>query len=243
MLRVEGLTCKYDNQLILDDISLHISDHLSILGANGSGKSTLAKALCKLIDFKGKVSIEERDIMMLSSLELAKAITYIPAKLEVYDPYISVYDYVLLGRFPYKKSFFDYSAMDKKRVDANLKLLHIEHLKTHHISALSSGEQQLALIAQALTQESEIIIFDEPTANLDPYNSKVIANHIKSLKDSHQVILITHDLHLASYIASPVLFISGQKTHYYEACATFFDTHILEEHYGVAFDTLAVKYE
>jgi len=239
----DKLTCKYDNQLILDEISLHVKKNLSILGANGSGKSTLAKTLCNLIDYEGIIFIAGKDITHLTPLELAKTVTYIPAKLEVHDPYISVYEFILLGRFPYKQSFFQYSQNDKECVDKNIKLLNIEHLKEHAIHSLSSGEQQLVLIAQALTQESRIIIFDEPTANLDPFNSKLIANHIKQLKNSHQIILITHDLHLASYIDTPIVFISKHKADYYEENSTFFDTSVLEKLYGVAFDTLAVKYE
>ncbi|MEA3521349.1 MAG: ABC transporter ATP-binding protein [Campylobacterota bacterium] len=243
MIRLDSLTCKYENRTVLEDVSLHVKQHLSVLGANGSGKSTFAKALCKLIDYEGIISLDNIDIKNLSSLELAKSITYIPAKLEVYDPYISVYEFVLLGRFAYKKSFFEYSQGDKQCVDEKLKLLNIEHLQEYHVADLSSGEQQLSLIAQALTQESKIIIFDEPTANLDPYNSKIIANHIKRLKESHQVILITHDLHLSKYIDNPILFISQKKTHYYDDRASFFDEAVLQEHYGVTFDALAVQYE
>ena len=243
MLEIQNLTCKYDNRYILKNASLHVSSHLSVLGANGSGKSTFAKALCCLIAFEGSIFFDGKNITDLSPLELAKTITYIPAKLEVHDPYITVYDFILLGRFPYKKSFFEYSGDDKEYVDTNLRLLNIEYLKTHAIHSLSSGEQQLVSIAQALTQESRIIIFDEPTANLDPFNSKLIANHIKKLKESHRVILITHDLHLASYFDTPVLFITQQKAEFYEQNSLFFDERVLEKLYGVAFDTLAVKYE
>jgi iron complex transport system ATP-binding protein len=114
------------------------------------------------------------------------------------------------------------------------------HLKENPVSSLSSGEQQLVLIAQALTQQSKIIIFDEPTANLDPHNAKIIAQHIQGLKEYHQIILITHDLHLACYVDSPVVFIKDKTAAFYER--EFFDDEKLEELYGVAFNSLAVKY-
>jgi iron complex transport system ATP-binding protein len=243
MIKCKNLTCKYDKKLILDDISLHVKHHLSILGANGSGKSTLAKVLCNLIDYEGEIFIKDKNITDYKTKELAKIITYIPTKLELYDAYITVYDFVLLGRYAYKENFFDYTSSDYKEVDKNLKLLSCEHLKHHTLSSLSSGEQQLILIAQALTQKSKIIIFDEPTANLDPSNSKVIANHIKNLKESLSIILITHDLHLASYIDSPVLFISDKKAHFYENRDDFFSEDILQNLYGVAFKDLMVRYE
>jgi len=241
MIELKNLKCAFDKRTILENISLKIEGHLSILGANGSGKRTLAKAICSLIEFSGEVSINEISIKKLSLNEKAKTLSYIPAKLEIYDSFITVEEFVLLGRFPYKKSFFEYSDKDKNIAKQTLEFLKISHLKDNSVSSLSSGEQQLALIAQALTQQSKIIIFDEPTANLDPHNSKIIAEHIKGLKEYHQVILITHDLHLASYVNSPVVFIKDKTTHYYED--DFFNDATLEELYKVSFNSLAVKYD
>ncbi len=241
MIELNSLTCNYNNRTILQNISQNIESHLTILGANGSGKSTLAKAICGLVKYEGQIKINSTQTQNLSLNERAKLLSYIPAKLEVYDEFITVEEFVLLGRFPYKDNFFDYSVKDKNIVTQTLEFLKITHLKKSYINSLSSGEQQLILIASALTQQSKIIIFDEPTANLDPHNSKIIAQHIKGLKEWHQVILITHDLHLASYIDSPILFIKDKKTSYYEK--EFFQAQILEELYGVKFNSLAVKYD
>ena len=122
-----------------------------------------------------------------------------------------------------------------------MEFLKISHLKNNIVSSLSSGEQQLVLIAQALAQQSKIIIFDEPTANLDPHNSKIIAEHIKGLKEYHQIILITHDLHLASYVDSPVVFIKDKTTTLYED--NFFNDDTLEVLYDVKFNSLVAKYD
>ena len=241
MIELKNLKCTFTKRTILENVSLKIENHLSILGANGSGKSTLAKAICSLIEFEGEVSINDKNIQELSLNEKAKTLSYIPAKLEIYDSFITVEEFVLLGRFPYKKSFFEYSEKDKNITSQTLDFLKISHLKNSTISSLSSGEQQLALIAQALAQQSKIIIFDEPTANLDPHNSKIIAEHIKGLKEYHQIILITHDLHLAAYVNNPVVFIKNRTTHYYED--NFFNDSRLEELYNVSFDSLAVKYD
>jgi iron complex transport system ATP-binding protein len=240
MIELTNIKCEFNKRVILDDISLKIENHLSILGANGSGKSTLAKAICGLIACDGEIKINAKTLQELSLKERAKTISYIPAKLEIYDHFITVEEFVLLGRFPYKKSFFDYGNKDKNIVTQTLEFLKISHLASHAVSSLSSGEQQLLLVAQALTQQSQIIIFDEPTANLDPHNSKIIAEHIKGLKEYHQIILITHDLHLACYVDSPIAFIKDKKAHYYER--EFFQDETLGELYGVEFSALAVKY-
>jgi len=241
MIELKNLKCAFENRTILESVSLKIENHITLLGANGSGKSTLAKAICSLIDFDGEVIINGTDIKELSLNDKAKTLSYIPAKLEIYDSFITVEEFVLLGRFPYKKSFFEYSEKDKNITQQTLEFLKISHLKESSVSSLSSGEQQLALIAQALAQQSKIIIFDEPTANLDPHNSKIIAEHIKGLKEYHQIILITHDLHLASYVGSSVIFIKDKTTHYYED--NFFDDATLEELYNVPFNSLAVQYD
>ena len=241
MIELKSLACGYGAKEILKGVSLQINTHLTILGANGSGKSTLARAICGLIGYEGEIEINALNSKELSLIDRAKTLAYIPTKLESYDAYITVYEFVLLGRFAYKKSYFDYSLEDKDRTNQTLKFLKIEHLSTHTLSSLSSGEQQLTLIAQALTQESKIIIFDEPTANLDPHNSKIIAEHIKSLKEQHQIILITHDLHLACFVGSPIAFIKeGDLTLYGD---DFFEDENLERLYGVAFNAMSVRYE
>jgi iron complex transport system ATP-binding protein len=241
MIELRSLTCSYDKQTILSDIDLNIASHLTILGSNGSGKSTLARSVCSLIEYGGKIVIDGRDVKSIPDEERAKMVSYIPAKLEIYDSFMTLYDFVLLGRFAYKRNFFNYSREDEKIAGDNIKLLGLECLKNHALSSLSSGEQQLAMIASALCQQSKIIIFDEPTANLDPRNSKVIANYIKKLKETHQVILITHDLHLARYVGNMVAFIKDKKITLYDS--GFFDDETLKEIWGVEFYSLAVKYE
>jgi len=241
MIELKNIKCAFDKKVILKNISLEIKNHLSILGANGSGKSTLAKAICGLSKFEGEVFLNAKNIEDISLRDKAKLISYIPAKLDIYDTYILVEEFVLLGRFAYKKNFLDYSDKDRKITKETLEFLKISHLSSNIVSSLSSGEQQLVLIAQALAGQSKIIIFDEPTANLDPHNSKIIAEHIKGLKEYHQIILITHDLHLASFVDSPVLFIKNRTTHYYEE--DFFTDETLQELYGVAFNSMVLTYD
>ena len=241
MIDIKNLTCTFSAKNILQNINLNIQSHLCILGANGSGKSTLAKLVCGLIEQEGEVSIDDVNIKDLSLIQKAKLISYIPAKLEIYDSFISVGEFVLLGRFPYKKSFFEYSEKDKNIAQQTLEFLKISHLKEHALSSLSSGEQQLTLIAQALAQESQVMLFDEPTANLDPHNTKIIAQYIKGLKEHHQVILITHDLHLASYFDAEVAFIKNKSVTLYTE--NFFNDATLSELYDVNFKSLVAQYD
>ena len=241
MIELHSLTCKYDEKVILDDLTLAIASHISILGANGSGKSTLAKALCNMIAYDGNIIIDGKNIQAYTAKERAQKIAYIPTKLDFYDEFLSLEEFVLLGRFSHKKNFFDYSMQDRKRAQEQMDFLNLSRLKKHTLSSLSSGETALALIAQALTQESEIIIFDEPTANLDPKNSKIIAQHIKKLKQTHQTVVITHDIHLARFLDNHVLFLQEKKALYFKE--DFFTDATLSKLYGVTFSSLDVCYE
>ena len=241
MMKINKLSCSFAEKEILHDISLEIAEHITILGANGSGKSTLAKAICGLVEYEGNIEIDAHNVKNLTLKARAKLLTYIPAKLEVYDPYITVFEFVLLGRFVYKKSFFDYANRDKIIAKETLNLLGLAHLKEHSLSSLSSGEAQLVMIAQAIAQQSKIIIFDEPTANLDPKNTKIIAQRIKALKEYHKVVLITHDLHLARFINSPIAFIKEKKLLYFKE--GFFKEENLQKLYDVTFDSMVVKYD
>lgn len=241
MIELTSLSCAYGTKVVFKELSLATSQSFCVLGANGSGKSTFAKALCSFIEYDGEIYLYHQNIKNISAKERAKLISYIPTKLEIYDAFITLEEFVLQGRFIHKKSYFDYSDNDKSIAEKMMQRLQIAHLAKHTMSSLSSGEKQLSLIAQVLTQESKIIIFDEPTANLDPYNSRVIAKEIKKLQKSHQVILITHDIHLASFMTTPVLFIKESHALYFED--NFFDDDTLQKLYGVKFHSLVPSYD
>jgi len=241
MIELNNITIKFGKKTILNDVTLKIDKDITILGVNGSGKSTLAKTICGIIQHSGNIKINNKNIQTTPPKELAKEITYIPAKLENADDFITVYEFVLLGRFAYKENFFQYSKEDRTKADEALKLFDITDLKEHQLNSLSSGESALVLMAQALCSDTKIIIFDEPTANLDPKNSKTIALHIKNLKKTKQVILITHDLNLAKFTKSEVAFIKDRKILHYKD--DFFKDDVLKKLYDVEFDSMVVKYD
>lgn len=233
MIRVEQLSCGYTNT-ILRNISFESLGNLVILGANGVGKSTLAKAICGLIPYKGSIFVNEMPLENYTSHERAKQITYIPPKLSSFDAYLTAEAFVLMGRFPHKSVLSDYSQHDKEFALSLLKKSGIDSHK--NISELSSGQQQLLLIAQALAQESHTIIFDEPTANLDPKHSYQFYKTLQDLPQDKQKILITHDLQFAAALDYPVLFVHHDHVDYFEMSKTFFTSENLQKYYGVAFE-------
>lgn len=232
-MNITKVSLSYHNEAVLKDISFELKEHLLILGANGSGKSTLAKALCGLVPYTGSITLEGSELSDIPSMERAKHIAYIPAKMQSFETFTTVEEFVLLGRYPYKSSFKDYTPADRQIVQEALEELGLKRLASHRLHELSSGEQQLVLIAQALAQKSQILIFDEPTSNLDPKNTALFVKELKKLRKDHTTILITHDIQLASYLNDPVLFIHDKKASYHPN--GFFNKELLSAAYGVEF--------
>lgn len=235
MIELEKLGCGYNGTPVLRNITLEAKGHLSILGANGSGKSTLAKALCGLLEYEGRILLDGRDAADLSPRELARHIAYIPPKLESFDAYMDVETFVLLGRFVHKSPYKDYGRDDRERRDAVLERLQLNALRRHRVGALSSGQQQLVLIAQALAQQSRLIVFDEPTANLDPRHTLELSATLAALQEAHQTVLITHDLNLARAQGGSILFLAEGRGRLYAQGDAFFAPENLRACYGTAF--------
>jgi len=231
MIKLKNLSCNYEKQNIIQNLSLELPSHLCIIGSNGSGKSTLAKALCNMIDFEGEIYLEGKELREYSHKKRSKIIHYIPAKLESFDAYSTVYEFVALSRYAHHRLFASLSKDEKKLITDTLDFLNITHLQTKQLSNLSSGEQQLTLIAAALVQESKIIIFDEPTANLDPQNCVHFFKQLTLLQQTHQCILITHDLALASHFEGSLLYMSKNEQHFFKKSSDFFTEQTLEQFY------------
>ncbi len=195
MLEVINLSCGYGNKSILEDVSFtaKAGDIVCILGSNGSGKSTLVKSIMGLIKpFKGKVLIDGKSILNWSWKKRAQLISYIPQAFSSTFQY-KVKDIVLMGRTSYLKFSSSPSREDEKIAEQAMETLKISHLKDKIYSHLSGGERQLVKIAQALAQQSKIIIMDEPTNNLDFGNQMVMLKHLKECSEKGMiVIMVTH---------------------------------------------------
>ena len=182
------LELKNFNNFILKDISfiLEKNENLLILGENGAGKSTLAKVLSNLLP-SSNLFFESKNIKDLSSYDRAKYINYIPSRFEIFDEYLNVLEYLKLSIIE-EKNIED--------IEKIISLLKLEDLKLNSCVDLSSGEQQLLLLASALLHNAKITIFDELTANLDLNRVKDVFDILNSSLLS-QKIVITHNLDFA----------------------------------------------
>ena len=213
MLSVQNLSSSYDKKSnIINDISLTLNNGLIgiVLGKNGAGKSTLFKTILNMMKFKnGEIILNDVSINTLSSKERAKKISYVPQDIKFGE--LSVYDTILSGRI----SSFNYVATkeDKEKVMHIIHDMHLENIMLKNVTSLSGGEKQKVAIARALVQEPELIIFDEPTGNLDINNEHLILKEARKIvKDKNIMILIAiHDLNLALNYGDKFFFLKEGK--------------------------------
>lgn len=216
IVSIENLNYFYGKKQILKELKLDIDENklTGIIGPNGCGKSTLAKNIIKYLngDFK-KLEIMNTDIKKLSHKKIAQLISYISQHSTIISN-ISVFDYILLGRFPLlKNSWNNYCEKDFEIVNYNINLLNIEFLKDRNIETLSGGELQKVLLARALVQETKILLLDEPTSALDLNNAVEFMKILKriSTQKNISVIIIIHDLNLASLFCDNLIVLKDGK--------------------------------
>lgn len=236
MIRFEQVSVGYGGKPVLEDLSFGLSEgeNLVILGENGVGKSTLAKALTGMVEARGKILVAGRAPAKIPGRERARLLNYVPPKLESFETAITLEEFVLMGRFPYMGRFETYSEEEAGRAEAMITELGLSGCGGKMIGELSSGQQQLALIAQAAMQQSAVTIFDEPVANVDIERIRRVFGIIKGSPLFKSRIVITHDLNFARRLGYRVLFLKEGRAAYDGSSEVFFSQSSLDKHFGGA---------
>lgn len=220
MLQLKNLSCGYHNKTILKHINLQITqgEIIGIIGPNGSGKSTLVKTIASLLPpLKGEVFLKNKNISYVKPKDLAKQITLLSQTSKL--PHFKVIDFVLTGRIPYRNEFqLSESKEDYKQALKAMKITGTYDLRNKLLPFLSGGEQQLCKIAKALTQNPQLLIMDEPNTGLDITHQIQIMDLIQKLNKKFQmtVIMVLHDLNLASYYCNRILMINKGNIHKFD---------------------------
>lgn len=207
-IEVQNLTFSYGKQPVLQDVSFSVQKGTltAVLGTNGAGKSTLFRCLLGFLTPQaGEIRLSGRPLSAYSRREAAEKIAYIPQSSEPIFNY-TVLDTVLMGTTGTMNVLQRPGRRQQETAMQALQRLGIEALAQRGIGTISGGERQLALIARALVQNAEILIMDEPTANLDYGNQQRVLAQIRALTArGYTVLLSTHNPEHALHYAHRVL--------------------------------------
>ena len=199
MITLQYIEIGYKTTLFsIENIQLKKGYVYALIGANGAGKTTFLQSLTGFNQsIKGEVVVSNKSIYTFSRLDKAKTISFVASKFDGID-YLKVIDYISLGRIPYTNALGRLTDYDKELVNESIRLLNLEVLSEKYTIEISDGERQLVAIARALTQQTEVIILDEPTAFLDYSNRKKVMETMKdiAIKLNKCIIISSHDLEL-----------------------------------------------
>lgn len=211
-LKVSGLAFSYGERPLIKDLSFELrpGDFLCVLGPNGSGKSTL---LHLLTGYKrpaaGSVRLAGEEVTGLDPRRLAGLAAYVPS--ETLTPYdFTVRELALLGRAGRAGFWRGYSPADHEAADRALAETGAAPLADRSVNSLSSGERQLAFIAQALAQEAKVLLLDEPTSHLDLKYKSLIMGLLAGLAGRRlAVAAVLHEPGLARLGCNKALLLGG----------------------------------
>lgn len=195
--------------------SLHKGECLGLLGGSGTGKSVVLRAMIGLEDpDKGSLRYKDMDLSGLSEhkwFDVRKEVAYVFQNGALFDS-LSVYENLA---FPLRR----HSKLPEKeianRIDKILTSLDLPHAANLFPAELSGGMQKRVGLARSLMLEPEVVLFDEPTAGLDPKNTIVIQDTILKLKElGYTSIFVTHDMPSALRVCDRILLLQNKKIEY-----------------------------
>lgn len=237
MLEVENLRFRYGKHApeVLSgvDLELKAGEIGIILGKNGSGKTTLFTNILGINDpDSGRILFEGEDLLKMSKKERARRIAYVPQ--HIHFGALTVFDSILMGRVTYfglRAGQEDYDVV--QRIIADMKL---ENFAERNAEELSGGEKQKIAIARAMAQEPRLLIFDEPTGNLDIANEQLIVEEAKKLAREKNIAILSslHDLNQAMDFGDRFFFMKngairhsgGKESFTSEIIKDTFDIHV-----------------
>ncbi len=214
VVSLERVSFRYapSDPLVLADVHVALLKRsiTALLGPNGSGKSTLLHLILGLLTpVQGQICLMGRPLQKYSRRECSKILGLVPQDEQVaFD--LSVLEYVLLGRAPYLNLLDRPGGKDHRIAREALATVGLAALQNRLVPSLSGGERQLATVARALAQETEVLLLDEPTSHLDLGNARRILAGLRALKASGKtIVLTTHDPNAAAAIADHVILLRG----------------------------------
>src|SRR5690554_3664987 len=244
VLEARQLSVGYSNgkkkTIIAKEIEFSIAkgELVGLVGANGIGKSTLLRSLTRMQrSLGGEIFLRNKNLNDYSSFQLATELSVVLTEASV-SKNLSVMELISLGRQPYTNWVGSLSETDKIAVNKAMEATETTRLAHRKCYELSDGQLQRVAIARALSQDTPIIILDEPTTHLDIYHRAYILKLLRKLTSETKktILFSTHEIDLAIQLTDKMLVMAHDATYFDTPCklieAKRFDSLFPEEIIG-----------
>ncbi len=216
-LEMQNVCLGYGHKVVLGDITLRVmpGEMAGLIGPNGSGKSTIIKALSRVIaPHSGKILLDGQAIAGIPRKKLACLLGVVP-QMPLLPSTFTAFDVVVMGRNPHLGLFQHEGIKDWAIAWQAMEKTATQSLAERRVNELSGGEIQCLLIARVLAQETQVILLDEPTANLDIGRQVEILDLIRQLSREKNLTVLAalHDLNLAAQYCSRLLLLNNGRVH------------------------------
>lgn len=218
MLEARGVSVNYGERVAVNDVSLRAEsgEITAIIGPNGAGKSTLLRALNGvLLPSSGEILLDGEPLRSFARRAVGRRISVVAQEAELRFP-VTVMEFVLGGRYAWSStSAWGWETENDVAVAQEvLRETELEEFSARLMNELSGGERQRAVLARALATEANILLLDEPTANLDLAHQSALLQLVRARCDERgaSAIVVTHDINLAAEFANRVLLLLRGQT-------------------------------
>lgn len=241
-MQIQKLTKQYDGKTVVDGVSFSIPKGkvISLIGPNGAGKSTVMSMISRLIAHdSGLVDLEGKSIHKWKSKELSKRLAILTQSNNI-QMKLTVRELVTFGRFPYSGSRV--TAKDNEIIDRAIQYMELEEFQDQFIDELSGGQRQRAMIAMVIAQDTEYVLLDEPTNNLDIYHATNMMKIVRRLCDElgKTVVLVLHEINYAAFYSDYICAFKNGKIAKYGTVDEVITKENLSEIYQVDFEILNI---
>ena len=240
---VKELLKKYNGKTVVDGVSFELPKGkvISLIGPNGAGKSTVMGMISRLIaQDDGSVDFEGKDMSKWKSRDLARRLAILTQSNHV-QMKLTVRELVAFGRFPYSGNRI--TAEDEEIIEKAIAYMELEEFEDRFIDELSGGQRQRAYIAMVIAQDTEYVLLDEPTNNLDIYHATNMMKIVRRLCDElgKTVILVLHEINYAAFYSDYICAFVDGKISKFGTLEEVMTKENLSEIYRVDFEILEIE--
>ena len=240
---VKELLKKYNGKTVVDGVSFELPKGkvISLISPNGAGKSTVMGMLSRLIaQDDGSVDFEGKDMSKWKSRDLARRLAILTQSNHV-QMKLTVRELVAFGRFPYSGNRI--TAEDEEIIEKAIAYMELEEFEDRFIDELSGGQRQRAYIAMVIAQDTEYVLLDEPTNNLDIYHATNMMKIVRRLCDElgKTVILVLHEINYAAFYSDYICAFVDGKISKFGTVEEVMTKENLSEIYRVDFEILEIE--